>query len=113
MDNGIQEFRDRLQAARRQLLERVLTTDTELVTLEGHQAGSLGEDAVTELAATVLSRVEGLEKHELDEIGAALARLESGTFGLCEECGASIPLVRLRAMPAVRYCLNCQMRRET
>jgi RNA polymerase-binding transcription factor DksA len=98
--------------ARRELFRRVATTDTELDTLEAHQAGNITEDVATELATTVLSRLEGQEKRELDEIEAALARLETGVFGVCDACHAQIPLTRLRAMPTARYCVTCQMRRE-
>ena len=108
----VQEFRQRLAEARRRLLGTVITTDDELATLEAHQAGSLGEDVATELATAVLSRLEGREKHELDEIEAAQTRLEAGRFGVCEDCGGAIPLARLRAMPTARHCLGCQARHE-
>ena len=108
----IDEFRARLREARRELLRRVVTTDTELATLEPHPAGNLDEDAATQVATTVLARLEGQEKHELDEVEAALARLETGSFGTCEDCGGPIPLARLQAVPWVRYCLTCQQRRQ-
>jgi len=112
MNQMVEEFRVRLGEARHQLLRRVATTDRELATLERHPAGNFDEDAPTEVATTVLSRLEGQEKHELDEIEAALARLETGSFGVCEDCGGSIPLARLRAVPSARYCLTCQLRRK-
>ena len=43
---------------------------------------------------------------------AAQARLETGTFGICEGCGRSVPLARLRAMPAARTCVACEAREE-
>lgn len=112
MDALTEEFRRRLEEARARLLRRVATTAAELETLERRPAGSLTEDAPVELATTVLARIEGQEKHELDEIEAALARIAAGTYGVCEGCGGAIPLARLRAMPAVRYCLACQTQRE-
>jgi DnaK suppressor protein len=112
MEARMEEFKRRLEAARARLLRRVATTSAELETLERRPAGSLTEDAPVELATAILARVEGREKHELDEIDAALARLAAGTYGICEACGGAIPLARLRAMPAVRYCLACQTQRE-
>jgi DnaK suppressor protein len=108
----IEEFRARLLEARRELRRRVVTTDTELATLESHPAGSFDEDAAKEVATTVLSRLEGQEKQELDEVEAALARLETGCFGTCEDCGGPISLARLQAVPWARYCLTCQLRRQ-
>lgn len=111
-EDGVKEFRRRLQDVRRQLLKVVATTDEELATLEAHQAGNLTEDTATELATAVLSRLEGRQRHVLDEIDAAQARLEAGVFGVCERCGAAIALARLRAMPATRFCRSCQAREE-
>ena len=109
---AVEEFRQRLHEARERLLRTVASTDEELATLEAHPAGALSEDAAMALASDVLSRLEGQEKHELDEIDAAQARLETGTFGVCERCSQPIPLERLRAMPTARYCVFCRSLEE-
>jgi len=41
----------------------------------------------------------------LDEVEAALKRLEDGTYGMCEVCGKPIGAARLEAMPAARLCI--------
>lgn len=113
MNRGlVDEFTQRLREARAELYRTVAQTDEELDTLETHQPGAPGEDVSTELATAVLSRLEGQEKHELDEIDAAQARLAAGTFGVCEGCGTPIPLTRLRALPTVRHCVPCQLKQE-
>jgi DnaK suppressor protein len=104
----IQEFRERLEHERERLLGTLARTDEELATLETHQPGAPTEDAATEAVSAILSRLEGQEKHELDEIEAARARLGAGTFGACETCNEPIPLARLRAQPTARYCRVCQ-----
>ena len=108
----VEEFRQRLREARAELFRTVARTDEELATLEAHQPGAPGEDAGTELVTAVLSRLEGREKHELDEIETAQARLEAGAFGACEVCGQPIPLTRLRALPTTRHCVRCQLKQE-
>ena len=109
----VEEFGRRLREARHALLRTLATTDDEIATLERHEAGAVVEDAATDTIAAILSRLEGREKHELDEIEDALARLEAGTFGLCDRCGRAIPLTRLRALPATRLCIDCQQKAET
>jgi sigma-B regulation protein RsbU (phosphoserine phosphatase) len=42
----------------------------------------------------------------LDEVDAALARLDEGTFGLCHECHDPIEPERLLADPLLRFCLD-------
>lgn len=104
-----QEFNRRLRKARRELYKTVVRTDEELATLERHQPGAFAEDASEAGVATLLSRLEGRERHLLDEIAAAQARLAAGTYGVCEGCEKPIPLVRLRALPATRYCIACEL----
>jgi DnaK suppressor protein len=108
----VEEFGLQLREARRALLRTLVTTDDEIATLERHEPGAVVEDAATDTMVAILSRLEGREKHELDEIEDALVRLEAGTFGLCERCGRAIALARLRALPATRYCFDCQRKTE-
>jgi RNA polymerase-binding transcription factor DksA len=59
-------------------------------------------------ARPTASRLDGAERHRLDEIDAAQARLAAGTFGACERCSTAIPLARLRAVPTARCCIACE-----
>ena len=108
----VDEFRGRLREMRGRLHRTAATTDEELRTLEAHQPGAAAEDVASESVVTILSRLSGQEKRELDEVYAAQARLETGTFGICEGCGRPVPLARLRALPAARTCVACQARDE-
>ncbi|MEU1852430.1 TraR/DksA C4-type zinc finger protein [Streptomyces sp. NPDC019990] len=42
------------------------------------------------------------------EIDAAFARLQQGTYGMCQRCGRSIPVERLEILPYARCCVPCQ-----
>ena len=42
----------------------------------------------------------------LGEVELALSKLDSGTYGVCETCGAEIAQPRLEAMPATRWCVE-------
>jgi len=108
----VDEFTTKLAAARARLLRTVATTDDELATLENHQPGAPVEDVARGEAIAVLARLGDRETRELAEIDAAQARLEAGTFGLCEACGDPLPLARLRALPTARRCLPCQTGNE-
>jgi len=50
--------------------------------------------------------VQQAEAH-LDEIDAALARLDDGTYGVCAVCGQSIPKARLDVRPTATTCVGC------
>lgn len=43
----------------------------------------------------------------LAEIEDALAKLDAGTYGSCEDCGNDIAPARLEAMPSARLCITC------
>jgi RNA polymerase-binding transcription factor DksA len=47
----------------------------------------------------------------LAEIGAAQERLDDDRFGLCQGCGAAIPLERLELRPWAPVCVGCAARR--
>ena len=106
------EFRQRLASMRWSLAGTVATTDEELATLETQQPSEFGEGATTGVIGDLLARLEGRERHEMDESDAAQGRLETGVFGVCESCHRAIPLARLRAVPTARRCATCQARAE-
>jgi RNA polymerase-binding transcription factor DksA len=53
------------------------------------------------------------EDRLLTEVNDALARLEQGTFGACENCHRAIPRERLKVLPYARYCVQCAKADET
>lgn len=46
-------------------------------------------------------------RSHLGDLQRAQERVEAGTFGVCEECGAAIPSERLMARPTARTCVHC------
>ncbi|MGH9182625.1 MAG: TraR/DksA family transcriptional regulator [Acidimicrobiales bacterium] len=44
----------------------------------------------------------------IEEIDRALGRIEAGSYGTCERCGAPIPRERLRALPHASLCVRCK-----
>jgi DnaK suppressor protein len=52
----------------------------------------------------------GLLEHDgatLEQIEAALERIEVGVYGVCVECEAKIPKARLQVLPHTAYCVKC------
>ena len=48
------------------------------------------------------------EKALLGEVHQALARIENGTYGICTNCGQTIPEERLEAIPWASLCVICE-----
>ena len=45
-------------------------------------------------------------------IDAVLERIEEGSYGRCDECGAAIPKTRLKAIPYTSLCIKCAEQSE-
>lgn len=115
----LDEFRRLLEAERDRLAE-------ELEAIEEHQpevenvaldaSGGYDED-LADVASDTFEREKGIAIENsvndlLHQVEEALARIEEGTFGICEVCGQPIHPERLRALPYARLCINCKAREE-
>ncbi|HEV8065309.1 MAG TPA: TraR/DksA C4-type zinc finger protein [Acidimicrobiales bacterium] len=71
----------------------------------GKRAGDHTSDAVMQMERVVTA--EGLQQLSL-EIDRALAKVDEGTFGLCDACGGEIAEERLEALPWATLCVTCK-----
>lgn len=67
---------------------------------------------VGEGTSEAISRIERVGQAEaltatLADVERALAKLDEGTYGTCEDCGTEIPAPRLEAVPSARFCITC------
>src|SRR5215469_4668465 len=91
------EQQKRLKAARRQKGEAGLSEAKD----EGDRAAA---STNAEISVVQQAQAESL----LKMIGAALGRIDDGTYGECLKCGQEIGPKRLEAIPWARYCITCQ-----
>jgi DnaK suppressor protein len=54
-----------------------------------------------------LTSVLDATRRRLADLDDAIARLDAGTYGVCERCGRSIPTDRLTVRPFARTCVAC------
>ena len=69
----------------------------------------IGSDAMEQEQAFIHASQGADYLRELDE---ALARIDAGTYGTCEECQGKIPVKRLEAYLSAELCVNCKSKRE-
>lgn len=72
----------------------------------------LGDQASAETDRNFMLRLRGREQRLLKKIDQALERVDSGTFGICEDCGSEINLKRLEARPVTTMCIDCKTLQE-
>ena len=109
----LEDLRTRLLQRRTALQEVATTGDAAAQTVELDQTrqGRLSRmDAMQ--AQAVSAETNRRRQAELQRIEAALARLDEGEFGYCEECGEPISLGRLRFDPSTPRCIACAERGE-
>lgn len=64
--------------------------------------------ATGEISRELDARISMRKHKQIKEIEEALERIKHGEYGICEDCGESIPEQRLRLFPAARLCVRCQ-----
>src|SRR3954471_4976663 len=68
--------------------------------------------ATSEYTQSMVSRLRDREKFLLKKIDDALARIENGSFGICEICEEEISVKRLEARPVTTMCIRCKEEQE-
>jgi len=107
---NIDAYQTKLEEMRDDLLKTVEKKKEEAI--PEAEVGDEGDVAMRSLARDLVFELTDNERRLLDEVEAALRRIEKKTFGLCEANGERISIARLKAMPYARYCINCQSRFE-
>jgi DnaK suppressor protein len=70
------------------------------------------DQATTDIEQSMRMRLCNREILYLKKIDEALARMDDGVFGLCEECGEDIEIRRLEARPTATLCVSCKEEQE-
>ena len=58
-------------------------------------------------------RIRDRESMLIKKIRRSLDDIESGDYGICEDCGTDISIERLKARPVTSLCISCKTKRES
>lgn len=92
---------DALQAEARSLIEDREPGDVQFDDESG-EGDSLAVERDFDLALSAQARAA------VEEIDVALGKIQDGTYGVCQQCGAIIPKERMRALPYALLCVGCK-----
>ena len=98
------ELREEVRAAAAEAAERPAALGPEV-----GDAVDLGDDR---FRAGMAHLDKQRDQEELMAIDAARGRIADGSYGVCVDCGAAIPVERLKAQPTALRCVACQGRYE-
>ncbi len=107
-----QDFKILLEARLEELLAEANDTVSEM-TRSKEDFPDPTDRASHESDRNFLLRIRDRERKLIVKIQDALARIEEGSFGICDECGEPISEKRLKARPVTTLCIHCKTEAES
>ncbi len=110
------DYKSRLLELRKRLIEEVAAAEQalrdDILSPGDHSASRMhpGDQDVEGLDEQLA--IAHNEEQLLEQVDAALGRIEAGTFGKCEDCDRPISEARLKAIPYTARCIQCAQRAE-
>jgi DnaK suppressor protein len=105
-------FKKRLLAKQQELLQSMTRLDNEARESRSAEV----EDPIDQVTSSELKAgafaVSTVEARTLEQVRAALQRIEDGSYGKCVDCGRDIEPARLEAVPWALYCRADQEKHE-
>jgi DnaK suppressor protein len=108
----IETYRQRLLVLQQQILQRIFDVEASMLAMDTDRDIERTDRVQEEAAEVALTALDEQGRRELEAIQAALARLDAGTYGLCNTCDEMLSAARLTAMPMAQRCVACQERLE-
>jgi len=110
-DDQLEHFRNILLAWKQELMQEVDRTVHHMQD-EASNFPDPNDRATQESEFGLELRTRDRERKLLKKIASAIARIDDGSYGFCEETGEEIGLQRLEARPVATLCVEAQERRE-
>jgi DnaK suppressor protein len=107
-----QFFRARLLNERQRLASHLKTWMANTVESSGRRSADDADLASVGVDQETFCQLGSAESDAVAQIDAALEKLETGSYGVCEECGEKISPARLKALPFAAVCVNCKSQQE-
>jgi DnaK suppressor protein len=108
----LERYRQRLLMLQQQVAQRIFGREETMYAMDADRDIERMDRVQEEAAEVTLTALEEQERREMAEVQAVLARIDAGTYGVCEVCGEAISPARLEAFPMARRCVHCQERVE-
>ena len=103
-------IRDQLVAKQTELARRLVRLKENLTA--GRSADS--QEQAQELEnAEVVDALGNEARSEISKIARALDQIKNNTYGICGDCGETIPMARLEAHPFADRCIRCATAAES
>ncbi len=108
----LEAFKKRLELRRQDLRRTVNRNQADGRSADEDTAQDIADRAASSYTKEFLFSQSNNERHLLQMVESALARIREGSFGECIHCGKEINPKRLEAVPWARHCIECQEKLE-
>jgi len=108
----LEQFRIQLLAKKEEILNEAGKTLSEM-TDQTSNVPDPNDRATIESGRSFELRLRDRERKLVSKIDEAIARIDEGDYGICEDCGEEIGLKRLEARPVTMLCIDCKTVQET
>lgn len=112
----LKDVRGQLLSEKDRLLEEIATAEEGLADLIRDSGDGAGDDQADAGSKTFEREHEmslaNNARDMLEQVEHALARIDNGTYGVCESCGKAIGKYRLQAFPRATLCRTCKEAEE-
>ena len=115
-DAELEEVRAELKAEAVGLRAEISQAESQIAARLGDAVSEAGDDEA-DASSKLFEREHELAithntRELVEQTEHALARIEAGTYGVCESCGKPIGKARLLAFPRATLCVECKQRQE-
>ena len=114
----LDDARGRLSAERVAAAARIAALERDIATIvESAKGGATDDEHDAEGATIAFERAQAMAlleetRTQVEALDMALARVDTGSYGVCESCGQDIAPERLAARPSATLCITCASRRR-
>jgi RNA polymerase-binding transcription factor DksA len=114
----LDQARGRLSAERVAAAARIAALERDItIIVESAKGGATDDEHDAEGATIAFERAQAMAlleetRIQVEALDTALARVDHGSYGVCESCGQTIAPERLVARPSATLCITCATRRR-
>lgn len=107
-ENELHYFEEILLTRKAQIIKNLTGVESEMMQLRECELNDEGDYASVSNDNMVESAIGAQQMQELNEIEAALGKIKTKQYGICDMCEDDIGFQRLKVKPHAKYCIVCR-----
>jgi DnaK suppressor protein len=105
-------FQGKLETKKQEIVETFTKNKSYGMEADGEPSQDIADKAASSYTKEFLFSLSNSERRLLQQVDDALARIDSGRYGVCASCEETLNQKRLQAVPWAILCISCQEKQE-